>query len=392
LIIEQSYDLYIIAIFIIHIPVIVIDFFLHSFSQTGIFDWLIGRQEEPWNYTRRFIRDFSGMSLRGLVWTLPQGYVLEQLDFGWQYSLSGSLMGVVYYIGSLVSVRLFSFFNSTIAYSEFIWGTWIWFVLVVCNATQLIHYARQWIHSRRVSNLVNPHAKYHQFLYKSLNHEAIAVLYQLLVMMLWAIFAASVVFYSLVIQPDIRNKGQTEFGLFISTICLTFFIGWKWSSVYTRWQLQKSQIPVRLIQRSNRTHSQINTIGNLQRVNQQLSSRETDPLLPWPYSHPDKARYSPVGLSNDVSRSSVSNYTHYKANDRLRGDYLSPLASCAVSCWGALEKWVWLDLFAWIRHMIGILSLIATLLTVAMALIAFALDLYSPRFDSKYVVCNATTI
>ena len=78
--------------------------FLSCHSRLGVFDWVLGRPTaaEAWVYNRRFVREFTGMSLRGLLWTVPAGYLLYLLGFGWQYSLSGSQMGLYYYLGGVL--------------------------------------------------------------------------------------------------------------------------------------------------------------------------------------------------------------------------------------------------------------------------------------------------
>lgn len=53
------------------------------------------------------------MSLRGLIWTAPQGYILQLLGFGWEYSLSGSLMGLFYFMGALTPAIDNSSFSKT---------------------------------------------------------------------------------------------------------------------------------------------------------------------------------------------------------------------------------------------------------------------------------------
>ena len=56
-------------------------------SPPGTFDWLIGRQGFNWITNERFVREYSGVSPRGLAWMLPQGYALGQMGFGCEYAL-----------------------------------------------------------------------------------------------------------------------------------------------------------------------------------------------------------------------------------------------------------------------------------------------------------------
>lgn len=377
---------------------------------------MVGRQEIEWNYTQRFVREFSGMTLRGFVWTAPQGYALQLLGFGWQYSLSGSLMGLVYYTGSHINTNHHhnKFFDSTIAHSEFFWGSWIWFVLLISCVTQLVYRIRRWIYCRSISSVRSPHTRFNQFMYESLSYTVTKVTYNLFMFILWLVFAASIVFYSLVIQPDIRNKGQTFFGLFMSLVSLTFFGAWHWGSLYAQRQVRKAKevAEEQMNQFQDRRgplrgypSPQINDFDRLEggRVVGYGMRAETDPLLPWPYSHPDKGfadrRKSPVAMYDSRS-STPPNYGNYgpplssgltsNGPPRRHRKSLSSVAIAFILVWPSLEKWVWFDFFSFIQHVIGLISLFATILTVFMCSIAFVMDLSSPRFDPQYFVCNYT--
>lgn len=386
-------------------------------SRSGIFDWLLGRQEEHWDYTQRVLREYSGMSLRGLIWTAPQGYALQQLGFGWQYSLSGSLMGPVYFIGSRTGIGdddgnsthhgENDFFDSTTAYSEYVWGTLVWFFLIVSCLTQLVHSVRIWVYTRSnpltPNNPVNPLSRYNVRLYSSLNVFPCEVVYNIVFAVLWTLFASSVIFYSLINQSDIRNKAQTFFGLTVSTLFLTFFIGWRWGSCYHGLKQRREN-------NNNTDASNLVQVTPVTRRQQQHLYRaandvergggggeqETDPLLPWPYSHPDKAyanRRSPVPCDSLPLSSTNSTYspvlfssrTAVNNRQRLRrrsGRYSRFSVSC-IMAWAFLEKWVWLDFFAISRHLIGFVSLAATAVALVTTSIAFVWDIESPRFRTN---------
>ena len=38
------------------------------------------------------MREFAGLTLHGLVWTFPSGYLLHHMGYGWEYALSGGAM------------------------------------------------------------------------------------------------------------------------------------------------------------------------------------------------------------------------------------------------------------------------------------------------------------
>ena len=307
-------------------------------------------------------------------------------------------MGLIYYAGShMEDTYNTTFFDSTIAYSEYIWGVWVWFVLLITCITQLIHRSRKWMYSKSTSCGKNPYKRYNKLLYESLNYTVTDILYQLLMVLLWLALAASTVFYSLVIQPDTKNKGQTFFGLFMSVISLTFFGGWKWASVYTTRQLRR--------QAKNQTGTDrvARVVPPSIHGRMEGNRSELDPLLPWPYSHPDKVfmdRQKPPVYLYDAPRSSTPvSYGSYNRASPVSISMSSETRNRATLSTGALaymllcpsfEKWVWWDLFAILRHVIGFLSLLATVLTIVLSSIAFAMDLTSPRFDSEYFVCNST--
>lgn len=369
---------------------------LFTYSCSDIFDWVLGRQE---NLTQKFLRDYSGMSLRGLLWTLPQGYALQQFGFGWQYSLSGSLMGAVYFAGSQMQGYHDNFMDTSTGFSEYMWGTFVWFIILVCCITQCIYRIRCWVYSKSTSSITSPYTRIDQLLYLSLNNSITEILYNLLIVLFWCVFAVTVSYYALSKQVNMRQKGETFVGLFTSLIVLTFLISWRWSSAYHEWVDQKAKV---------RQAAMINThrINEIERLERGGGGRETDPLLPWPYSHPDKGdrRISPV--ANYESQSSRSNtpVAHspipFPLRERSIGGIMrhssrfhprrsmSRISLAFILVWPLVEKWIWLDLFALCRHLIGFLSLLATLVVLTTTSLGFALNLDAPRFDVSNVTCS----
>lgn len=364
-----------------------------------MFDWLFGRQEEHWNYTERFVRDYSGMALRGLVWTAPQGYALQYLGFGWQYSLIGSMMGVVYYLGTqkLHFQTSDSFIDGGIASSEFMWGTWVWFVLIVMCLTQLVRRIRKWVYTHSSSYFMsNPESRWERFKFESLNYTLTQVVYDLFFVLLWLVFAMSVVFYSLIVQPDLRNKGQTIFGMFMAVISLLAFMNLRWGALYFAWQQRKKQKKSTQahISAASRNHTPSRPYSHtIDRLEAGKYPHETDPLLPWPYSHPDKVyverRKSPV-MMRDSNRSTpilpteVSPLaTHSHSTHQLSSTQLAFLL-----VWPNLEKWIYLDVLAWLRHVIGLLAICSVCVAIFITVMAVTWGNCSPRWDPYYHVCT----
>lgn len=393
-------------------------FSIVNHSREGIYDWLLGRQELHWKLTQRFLREYSGMSLIGLVWTAPQGYALLQMGFGWQYSLVGCLMGFVYYLGGAtarsISIQNNSFFQDNAGMSEFYWGTLIWLVLLVSSLSQLVYRVRKWVYARSTGVVPNPHMGLQLLKYASLNRLIMRLWYEATMAIILILFACTVMFYSLIIQKDTLNKGQTMFGLFTSVMALIFFMGWVWGQAYLKWQIKKvknaqsnfpsheqsiirqSQSPPR-ISDSDRLHLE----GGLP----PYTGKETDRLLPWPYSHPDKGladpRLSPLFLNGSPRSStppvaygstpSIQN-TLRNRNQRSTTPQLSPAELAFVLLWSSIEKYICLDIFILLRHLIGFLTLLCMLSVFFMTTVSTVIDINSPRFNPQYTIVDNSSI
>lgn len=366
-------------------------------SRSGIFDWLLGRQEVNWTFDPRFVREYSGMSLRGLVWTAPQGYVLQQLGFGWEYSLSGSLMGIFYYVGTktnLTMIKSAAFhrvLDEGIPCSEVYWGWWIWFVLFMCSLAQVVRRVRVWVYCRNQRLGFEPFSKWEIIKYESLNRSLFRGAYEIFMTFFNVLLWCSLSFYSLVVQKDQRNKGQTFFGLFTAILLLTFTQGWVWSVAYQSWQTRRRTKAQRNAQqqrtRSNagrmKTGSHyersIPRAANLEEVEAAAaassnSGSETTPLLSWPYSHPD--RVSPTGGRYQNS--------HGPPPELHMQVELATTSTAFLIIWPRIERWVWMDVFILMRRVIGLVSVLSTILTVVVTVIATWWGWHSPRFMQEW--------
>ncbi|XP_019619809.1 PREDICTED: uncharacterized protein LOC109466526 [Branchiostoma belcheri] len=168
-------------------------------SRSGVFDWALGRQMQNWSYPRRVVRDYTGMSLRGLVWTTPQGYVLYHLGLGWCPSASGALMGLVYFAGNHGNVTL----CHHSACSEYLWGFWVWLVLLTSSLYGAVTRARaSYPDVHPESSLVPPPSS-------KLDSTFSKVVFELFHLVFGLILGCSICYYALVEQNDLKNKGQT---------------------------------------------------------------------------------------------------------------------------------------------------------------------------------------
>ena len=378
-------------------------------SREGAFDWLLGRQAYNWSNpdakTERFAREYSGMSLRGLIWTLPQGYVLEQLGFGWEYSLTGSVMPLLYFIGANTNTthvhghRLRELVDGTIAVSELIWGMWVWFVLIIACLSQSVRRARIWIYRRNPAVGFKPFSRFETVMYKSMNRPIIRACYESLVIVLTVIYSITVMFYSLVEQKDVRNKGQTFFGLFTSVLFLIFAQAWLWACRYNMCVRKRYAKQLRGRTRTNNaiydggglpiakgsdspelSHAlSVNSeelahcegLSNAARSTPPPSStsssprRSRGPVLSWPYSHPD--RMSPT----EEQRQQVLDMSEY---------VYRPSRFNFITIWTKLEKYICMDIFIFARRTIGVISLICTIFSLMVTCTALIIGGSNVRF------------
>ena len=368
-------------------------------SRSGVFDWLVGRQENGnWSHDRRFIREFSGMSLRGLMWTAPQGYMLQLLGFGWEYSLSGSLMGFVYFLGSCTKVvehasEFRKTFDGHTAYAEYYWGTWMWFVLIVVSSSQVVRRMHVWIYSRNEYLGFRPFSTWEKVKYESLNRSLSRGLYESFMLLFNLLCMCSLVFYSLVVQEDVRNKGMTFFGVFVNIILLTFLQGWSYNLLYlklrSKWMLRKRRANQRSLNsasaatitssRSPRASPRIPDLDNLETA-AAIAKGENKPLLGW-----SGQNSSPYNVSPPLERHGTLTVTDsptepYRSHLQMGTVEPATTTTAVLILWPSIEKWVWMDVFIWLRRAIGLISLVSTVVTVIMCMAALFWNLESRRY------------
>jgi len=317
-------------------------------SRSGVFDWALGRSEANWTYKHRYLREYTGMSLRGLLWTGPAGYALNMMGLGWQYSLAGSWMGFVYYLGGETPNWNTSYANSNldgqIQWSEFYWGWWIWFVLEMTCVSYIVVAIRK----RLKLNT-------YEILNTSL-HNFWSLLYEIIIFIINMIFACSTAYYQLVEQKDLKNKGQTFFGLFTGVLFLTFAQAFNWGMWWQKYQFKQKEknLPSRNSFSTSSEHLQ--------------SSEETTPLLPWPQNHPNIGQR--LGATNGV------------INGR-QSCLFTRQCSRFTQIWQGLEMVIYLDIFVVVRWLLGALSTLHTILVLMMFVVCVVCDIDAPRF-TKY--------
>ena len=181
--------------------------------RSGVFDWLLGRQAIHWSQQEVFFHNFAGMALRGLVWTAPQGYILYHLGYGWQHSLSGSLMSTVYAVGYLIPT--YKHLAVGTGWSEVLWGYWVWLVMIFSALAGLLETLRETHGGHSGHTKQTP-----PYLSSFISKRWLAILFEVWNGVLCSLFIFSTTFYAFVQQKDVRNKGQTFFGMIVVSLVM----------------------------------------------------------------------------------------------------------------------------------------------------------------------------
>lgn len=330
------------------------------------------------------------MSLRGLAWTGPQGYALQQLGFGWEYSLSGSLMGFIYYLGSRTPAgvgddHLDKTFGAHTAYAEYYWGTWIWFVLIVVCISQFVRRMHVWIFSKKEYLGFKPYSMWEKMKYESLNRSLSRGIYEGFMVIFNIVLICSLVYYSIVQQKDVKNKGQTFFGLFTGILLLTFLQGWTFNMLYQKLKMKRSRNQMArttaTVPGPNRSYNsprsspRIPDLDHLETA-AAAANGESKPLLGW-YA---RSTPSPEARRNTLSIPEEASPNPYRSHLQLGTIEPATTTTAFLILWPAIEKWVWVDVFIWVRRIIGLISIIATLNTVIVSVAALFADWGTPRY------------
>eukprot|EP01102_Stenamoeba_stenopodia_P005196 TRINITY_DN15719_c0_g1_i1.p1 TRINITY_DN15719_c0_g1~~TRINITY_DN15719_c0_g1_i1.p1 ORF type:complete len:425 (-),score=39.64 TRINITY_DN15719_c0_g1_i1:29-1303(-) len=168
-------------------------------SRIGVFDWLIGHDCQGWNETRMFAVEFAGMSLRGLLQTVPSGLLLYSLGYGPDFAIIGILMGTVYEIGWLIPATDPNF-GQGIPMSELLWGAFEWF----CLSVVILTYRKSPTHS--ILRLLRKGSKIKK------------ILFWVAIVVIDAILIGSSIAYGFVKQTDMVNQRQTWLGMLSTTV------------------------------------------------------------------------------------------------------------------------------------------------------------------------------
>ena len=384
-----------------------------SCSRLGIFDWILGRPEFNWkeNFFRRFLREYTGMSLRGLQWTLPAGYILYLLGYGWQYSLSGSEMGAMYALGGLfgdVKIKNSPYWSTNlfgqIPTSEIIWGTTIWYFLIVTCLVELVKRRRATLDKRYRRIRIKLTSK----LFLCCAHDCKNVLclphmYQVIVVTVVLITLCSAVYYVAIDQSDLLNKMQTFTGLFIGVVSLVLFLGCSWGYNYGMWIAKRKMKRSRNVhQRPARPHPRIQQPQNQENI-------EDYPLLPGSDSDdegekdpPRAAQYGAV-----VEEVVVANTDQMGGNVRAIGirrhilglqhmpqhelNVIRNEVTIIDYYWLLFETIFYLDIFAIFHCLGGLVAACTTVVTICATFVCLVWNIDTPRFLVDTTLLNNCT-
>ena len=305
------------------------------------------------------------------------------LGFGWEYSLSGSLMGIFYYLGSRTMVardntEFRNMFDGHTAYAEYYWGTWIWFVLIISCLSQVVRRMHVWIFTKKEYLGFRPFSTWEKVKYESLNRLLTRGLYEGFMLIFNLLSMCSLVFYSLVVQEDVRNKGMTFFGLFIDVLLLLFLQGWSYNLLYLKFrQRMKLRNRVNQITVNSPGGAMISSFHQSPRVSPRipdLDSFETAAAIAKGENKPLMGGWNSGQRTNPYTRSPTLDRHHGAGSDSPIESYRPALqmgtvepantSTAVLILWPAIEKWVWMDIFIWTRRFIGVISLVATVMTI----------------------------
>jgi len=197
----------------------------------------------------RFVRDFNGMTFRGLQQSVPVGFLLLLYGYGWLPLVSGSTLGAIYEGGHYVtweslppgniSKYIQDNFSQT-AMAEFLTGFWTWTVF----ASVLLAHRRhpdtglQQVNQPRIG----PRSE------QSRTNKCGACLvtsFHIAVVLFELLLAVSCVSYGMVQQSDVRNKDQSLIGLLVSLAgVVSIHIAWRTMWCRKSGHVQSNQPPV----------------------------------------------------------------------------------------------------------------------------------------------------
>jgi len=174
----------------------------------GIFDWAIGHECKGFTYSRSWLHQFLGMSMGGLIQTVPPGLCIYIFGYGWEYLFCGIFAGAIFDIAQRIPLNLDGL-ESGVNLAQFLWGGWLWLVLSIS------------ILARRKNPSSTPR----------LFHTS-HVVFWLFMVALDVLFIGSCITYANVEQDNMLYRDQSLMGLGVVTgsvlFCEGVYVGAMW--------------------------------------------------------------------------------------------------------------------------------------------------------------------
>ena len=333
-------------------------------------------------------------------------------------------MGLVYYIGSQTPIdngNLYPDFGRGPPASEFYWGAWIWLVLVISSVARVTeHFLKRWEKlDHGVAGVPRSSFKRSNLTTGKFHRRLSAITFEIFHITLNIIFAASVCFYSLVEQPDKRNKGQTFFGIYTASAFLifaqAFIVGKAWT---IQWLLTIQKERESRVHDSRSRHQESTPLNINSRTNHSAAMTSTSvrirpsaSLIVDPFGHPAAhAFFSPLehheeeppgyetarrALPRHQSGSAITSEPTIQRVDSSSSIGSDDNTSPVVVNKHGLMLWDYVELLhivtGWIRNLFGLLGILGVFATILVSLGDFIWNARAARFIDGSLVNDTYT-
>ena len=200
-------------------------------NETGMFDFLLGTKVEGSNDFEDIIRELAGMSLWGLTLTFPTGYILYSLEFGPTYALCGGLIGSTFFFTENMKIDLGPLSCVSDSCSYYIWGFWIWLVLMIISINRLCKSIRHVVdRPKQPIILVCYNWCCYSKLYTAI-FETLAFLFTLLLL--------KALIYSSLVNQSSASKGESMCGLLLNILGLVMMQSYRTGKCVHAWSQKR---------------------------------------------------------------------------------------------------------------------------------------------------------
>lgn len=347
-----------------------------NLNGTAVFDFFLGKMPNSGYYPAEF-REIAGISLWGMVLTFPSGYILYALGFGSTYSLSGGVIGLIYFFAKHFQISL-----DTDKPGYHLWGFLVWFVLLIISVNRLCTTIRFVVNKTKQPLVL----RCYQFVCYS---KLYICLFEILAF-LFTILLLSCLFFLALADVSREEKGPVLFGLVVNTLALATTQSYRTGKCVNGWQRKRRERrdgTVRINQqvapqtiRPEARPARNNTSTGPPTYNQVLGA---EPHL-YPEILPENDRPNPAQVSNRIQED--ENNVEGFQNERttlLRGQEAprrkSKLHDCFM-CIFFFQKFFYTDILRMIQLLLDLMGSVALASTFALTIVASVHSWDSPRF------------